>query len=95
MDNYYSKYIKYKKKYLDLKKPQHGGSIGIIRDMSEKGDLTLVKNDGNGKYFIIQGDQKADIVNFEEICPNTHIFITNSGSVYKYTGELRHGRITA
>jgi len=97
MNTFEQKYKKYKKKYLILKTIiQNGGGIGDIRDMSDGGPLTLVKDDNNGKYHIRQGEQVADIVNFEQICkdPKTYIFITKSGSVYKYRGEINEGRIT-
>lgn len=95
--SYQQKYLKYKKKYLEIKNlVKMGGDIGTIRDITKSGNVILVRNDREDRYEIHQGKEKVEIVAFQQINeePNIWIFITRSGSVYIYKGEIREGRIT-
>ena len=74
-----------------------GGDIGTIRDITKSGNVILIRNDQEHRYEIQQGKIKVPIVAFQQINeePNIWIFITRSGSVYIYKGDIREGRITA
>ena len=98
MNSFEQKYHKYKKKYLNLKTIiQEGGGIGKISDISDKGDVTIVTNNQkNNRLELWQGTDKVIIKNYIKICndPKKYIFVTASGSVYIYQGNIREGRIT-
>ena len=99
MQEFEKKYLKYKKKYLELKNIiQAGGSIGDIKNITGDGPLSLVINaQKDNKFEIKQGKNVADIVRYVKICrnPQKYIFVSKSGSVYIYEGNIHEGITTS
>jgi hypothetical protein len=60
--NYYSKYLKYKNKYIQLK--EHIGGVESIDEITNCGSKTMKINDVSGTYTINNNRIKNNIINF-------------------------------